>query len=96
MTYEVVLTDRALKMLEALDQDLRWFVESRLLDLAELPVALSRPAVSPPHPPGGIIYEFDDDSDPITVHHFGIFFRYSSDETHLVVIAIGHTALDRL
>ncbi len=68
-------------------------VESYLLKLAEQPSALSRAVVSPPYPPGGMISEFDHGPIDGANHHVTIFFRYSQDETTLIVRAIGHTEL---
>jgi hypothetical protein len=39
------------------------------------------------------MHEFSHGPIDKSLHHFAIFFRYSQDETQLIVFAIGHTAL---
>jgi hypothetical protein len=96
MPFEVDLVERALKDLNSLEETLRKFVESRLLRLGQSPSTLSRPPVSPPYPPGGMVYEFDYELDETARHHFAVFFRYGSDEMRLIVFAIGYTRLERI
>jgi mRNA-degrading endonuclease RelE of RelBE toxin-antitoxin system len=93
MAYEVVLSEKAIRSLNALEEPIRSFVEARLSLLGESPSAVSRPSVSPPYPPGGMMYEFDYDISPSTRHHFGVFFIYAVDETRILIVAIGHTVL---
>jgi hypothetical protein len=95
MAYEVLLAARAAASLNSLAPGLRECVETHLGRLGQSPSSVSRPVVSPPYPPGGMVYEFDYDLEPATLHHFAVLFRYSSDESRLVVFGIGHTALDR-
>jgi hypothetical protein len=93
MDYEVVLSRKAERTLSALDPTLRVKVAARLFELGKWPTQLSRPVVSPPHPPGGMVYEFSLDLMGSTLHHFAIFFLYGQNEVELIVSAIGHTAL---
>jgi len=93
MEYEIELTGKAKGELNALPDWLRGIVESYLFRLAESPSALSRPVVSPPYPPGGMMSEFDYGPVGDTLHHVAIFFKYRQDETKLVIRAIGYTAL---
>jgi hypothetical protein len=93
MAYDVILTLKAERQFNALAPSLQEVVESRLIDLSLSPTSYARPVVSPPYPPGGVVFEFDYGPIGNTLHHFAIFFRYSQDETNLIVFAIGHTAL---
>lgn len=93
MADEVVLTGRAMASLTSLEPALRSAVEAHLVRLGVSPSSVSRPVVSPPYPPGGMVSEFDGPPGPNGRHHFAIVFRYSGDETQLQVIAIGHTWL---
>jgi hypothetical protein len=92
MSYAIKLTAKAKSGLEALDPAHQQFVEARLVKLGDAPSSVGRPTVSPPYPPGDMMYEFDyivgDE-----FHHFAIFYRYSQDETTLYVVGIGHTFL---
>jgi hypothetical protein len=93
MGYEIELSDKAQLDLNALPPWLQAVVEAHLWELAESPSALSRPVVSPPYPPGGMMSQFDHGPLDGVWHHFAVFFRFRQDETGLVVFAIGHTAL---
>ena len=94
MSYQVILMPRAEGDLNALPLPLQQFVENHLVRLGHAPATLSRPSVSPPYPPGGMISEFDfEDGD--TLHHFAVFFVYSQDETKLFVTGIAHSELTR-
>jgi hypothetical protein len=94
MSYEVLLVEKAEATLAALPDEFRTIVEQHLIDLAQSPVSLSRRAVFP-YPPGSQLYEFDVDYGGQDWDHFAILFRYSQDETSLVVIGIGHSKLRR-
>lgn len=89
MGFEIKLTAHANERLLGFPPHLRNFVEDHLRRLGASPGSLSRLAASPPHPPGGMISEAD-----YVVgaewHHISIFYRYSQDETALIVVAIGH------
>jgi hypothetical protein len=91
MEYEIYLTSKAESEFNALPVWLQGIVESHLLELAKSPSALSRRVVSPPYPPGGMMYEFSHGPIDGTLHRFAVFFRYSQDETRLVVFAIGYS-----
>jgi hypothetical protein len=93
MEYEVDLTEAAQGMLNRLPLWLQGAVESHLLRLGASPHTLSRTVVSPPYPPGGMMSEFNISHEPSVLHHISVFFRYSQDETRLIVTAIGHRAL---
>lgn len=97
MGYDVVLTPRAEATYHGLAYFLQEAVDLHLTRLADSPALLARPTVSPPYPPGELIYEFgvDDPIDETLHHHLAIFFRYGQDESTLFVHAIGHTALRR-
>ena len=88
MSYEVQLSDRAAKDLAGLPSHMQHFLEARLNELGESPSALSRPTVSPPFPPNFMLYEVDYDVAGER-WHFSIHFRYSRDETSLMVAGIG-------
>jgi hypothetical protein len=88
MSYVVQLTDQAQADLAALPSHLQQFLEARLVELSGSPSRKSRRSVSPPYPPDVMLYEVD-------YHvagerwHFTVFFRYSQDETSLIVRGIG-------
>ncbi len=89
--YEIFLAQKAENDLAAMPPWLPKVVESWLLKLGQRPSAFSRAVVSPPFPPGGMMSEFDHGPIDGANHHVAIFFRYSQDETTLVVDGIGHT-----
>jgi hypothetical protein len=91
--YEPKLTEVAIEDLARLSLPLQQFVEHHLDVLAGAPAAVSRPTVSPPYPPGGMVYEIDCILEG-EWHHFAIFFLYGQDEGTLIVTGIGHTDLD--
>jgi hypothetical protein len=94
MGYKLKLSDNAVGMLDSLPVWLLEPVEAHLSRLAESPSSLSRTVVSPPYPPiGGLMSEFNWGPADNTLHHFVIFFRYSQDETNLIISSIGHTRL---
>jgi hypothetical protein len=93
MVYEIELLEKAVNALNALPDFLQGPVQAHLIDLAISPSAMSRPVVSPPYPPGGMISEFDVGPFGKNLHHISVFYRYSRDETTLEVFAIGHSAL---
>ena len=95
MEYQIELSEKATLALNSLPVWLQQVVEVHLLDLARSPSVLSRPVVSPPYPPGGMMSEFDHGPLDDVLHHFAIFFRFHPDETRLVVFALGHTVLSR-
>jgi mRNA-degrading endonuclease RelE of RelBE toxin-antitoxin system len=94
MSYDVVLMPRAEAHLNSIPEEFRLIIETKLQDLAEAPVSLSRPAVFP-YPPGSQLYEFDVDYGGSFWDHFAILFRYGQDESTLIVIGIGHSKLRR-
>ncbi len=93
MEYEIRLTARAKQDLSLLPDWAQMLMESHLVELAQSPSTLSRPVVSPPYAPGGMIFEFDHGPIGTTLYHFVVFFRYGQDETELVVHGIGHSDL---
>ncbi|MGO9914957.1 MAG: hypothetical protein ACLQIB_09625 [Isosphaeraceae bacterium] len=88
MNYEVQLTSQAEEDFSALPLHLQHYLERQLDDLAKSPVTLSRPSVTPPHPPGHMIYEVDYSLGQ-EHWHLSILFRYHQDEVHLIVTGIG-------
>lgn len=93
MAFEIELLDKAAGHLIALPDFLQERVQSHLVDLANSPSQMSRPTVSPPYPPGGMMSEFDVGPFGNVLHHVAVFFYYGQDEETLVVFAIGYTAL---
>jgi hypothetical protein len=93
MRYEVRLLDDAERCLSAIPPALHDFVEKQLLKLGSSPSTMSRPVVSPPYPPGGMMYEFDFVLGS-EFHHFVVLFHYGQDESTLLVSFIGHTDLE--
>src|SRR4051794_1007136 len=94
MDYEIELTAHAEKQRGRFSPWLRDIVDELLLDLGRSPWAKSRPVVSPPYPPGGMMSESDHcDADGI-FHHIAVFFRYKN-ESVLVVNGIGHTEYEK-
>ena len=84
MRYEIRLTEQAEGDLAALPPHIQQFLELRLVELSESPSRVSRRSVSPPYPPDVMLFEFDY---LIAGEHwyFTVFFRYSQDETTLIV-----------
>ena len=93
MAYEIDLTDQAQQKLNHMPLWLQGIVESHLSRLANAPSTMSRIVVSPPYPPGGMISEFSHGPIDGFLHHVALFFRYSQDETRIVVQSIGYTLL---
>jgi hypothetical protein len=93
MEYEIRLTTRAKHELARLPVWAQEIVESRLAELARSPSTLGRRAVSPPYPPGGMIFEFDHGPIGNALYHFVVFFVFGQGETELIVHGIGHTDL---
>jgi hypothetical protein len=91
MEYEILLTDKASRQLLSLPAWLQGIVESHLEELARSPSVHSRPVVSPPHPPGGMVFEFNHGPVDGKTHHIAVFFHFSQDESALHVKAIGYT-----
>jgi hypothetical protein len=94
MSYEIELTAKAAERLSALEVEFGYFIRTHLVILGDRPTSVARRVVSPPYPPGGMIDEFDY-WEPDFRHHFTVFFRYSKDETRLIVTFIGYTAYER-
>jgi hypothetical protein len=88
MSYDVRLTARAEADSAALPSHIQRFLEVRLLELGVSPSRVSRPSVSPPYPPGFMLYEFGYDVAGER-WHFSVLFRYHQDETSLIVSGIG-------
>jgi hypothetical protein len=94
MAYKIILSDDAVGTLDTLPIRLLEPVQAHLARLAESPLTLNRTVVSPPYPPvRGMMSEFNWGPADNTLHHFVFFFRYSQDETSLIVSSVGHTAL---
>ena len=89
--YDAYLLDSARDKLNSLAPLLRAAVEDRLEELEVSPSRWSRPTVSPPYPPGGMMSELDHESEDGFIHHFSICYRFSQDETRIIVRFIGHT-----
>jgi hypothetical protein len=92
MNYEIELSRTAERVLNDLPPWIQGIVEARLADLANSPTSLSRPAVSPPYPPGEMISEFSHGPVDGVTYHIAICFRYSQDETRLFITSIGRVA----
>jgi hypothetical protein len=92
MKYQLSYTDKAAKDFAALRRLVRRAARLHAMTLAESPSSLSRPAVSPPFAPGGMISEF---TLPVgeTLHHVVFFFMYTADETTLRIMNIDYSAL---
>ncbi len=88
MSYIVQLTDQAQADLAALPSHLQRFLETRFIELSESPSRKSRRSVSPPYPPNVMLCEVDYRVGSER-WHFAVFFRYSQDETSLIVRSIG-------
>jgi hypothetical protein len=90
MNYEIRLMPDAESDLNRLAVWLRERTESHLTSLSNHPSVLSRPSVSPPYPPGGMISEVCFESGDGVSHYITVFFLYGQDETSLIVTRIGH------
>jgi hypothetical protein len=92
--YDSYLPDSVRDKLYSLAPPLRAAVEARLEELEVSPSRWSRPTVSPPYLAGGMMSELDCEPGDGLIHHFVIFFRFSRDETKIIVSGIGHTRFD--
>ncbi|MHB1425102.1 MAG: hypothetical protein ACYC3I_18175 [Gemmataceae bacterium] len=90
MPYELRFSDQPETVLAKLPPHLLNVVEQQLSRLAEQPATLSRPAVSPPYPPGGQMYYFKHHDTEGTAHHFTVLFHYASDETTLFITGLSY------
>lgn len=92
MKYELEFTEKAKKELKALPDWLQRPVLGHALRLAESPSTLGQRVVSPPYLPGGMMSSFKHRLGK-TLHHVVLFYRYTPDETALLISGIGHSAL---
>jgi mRNA-degrading endonuclease RelE of RelBE toxin-antitoxin system len=93
MSYNVELTPEAeddIRRISDEDPALGGFVIGEIYTLAGDPVRLSRRAGFPHRP--GQKYEFRSGD---ALHGFVVLFRYSQDETAIVVLAVGHVRYDK-
>ncbi len=93
MSFEIALTRKAEADLARLPAVLQEHVSNKLLELRTLPSGKRRAVVSPPFPPGGMIYEF---AYLVAGHRYQamVFYRFAQDESTLVVTDIGYTDLE--
>ncbi|MEM6552643.1 MAG: type II toxin-antitoxin system RelE/ParE family toxin [Planctomycetota bacterium] len=89
MSYVPELSDRAVDDLKRLDENLRSAAIDAIYELCEAPVLLSRPASTPPYPPGFQCYEVQVRVADIR-YQITVLFKYSDDETSLLIYRIGH------
>lgn len=94
MDYEVRLTNQAEADLASLHPWLRDVLHSNLDRLAKTPSLLGRKTVSFPFGGDGMMYEFDHGPIGNTYYYFTIIYRFSQDETSLVVTKIGFREYD--
>lgn len=90
MPYELRFSDQAETVLAKLPIHLLNVVEQQLDQLTQHPATLSRPAVSPPYPPGGQMYYFKHTDTEDATHHFTVLFHYASDEVTLFITGISY------
>ena len=90
MAHQIRLKEKAEADLAAMPLWLQSSVESYLTRLAVSSSSISRPAVSPPHPPGGMVAETDCGPVDGRSYHITVFFLYSQDETSLIITRIGY------
>jgi hypothetical protein len=93
MSYLVDMSDHAYDKLLRLPVECQRLVVAYIERLAESTSTMSRGVVSPPYPPGGMMSGFVI-PDSNAIHSFNVFFRYSSDETRLIITSIGYSNLD--
>ncbi len=89
MNYELVFSARAAQDIFRVPTFLRPFVSENLRRLAEHPATLSKPSVFP-FPADSQLFHFRHDGDDGGSHIFNVFFRYNTDETSLLIIAVGY------
>ena len=90
MAHKIRLADDAESDLARMPTWLQSSVEAYLLrTLAESPTSVSRPSVTPPYPPGGMISETQCGPIDGETYYVTVFFRYNQDETSLIVSMIG-------
>src|SRR6476469_7496210 len=87
MSYEIKLTPEAEADMKRLPLPAAFFVEQQLALLAEFPTYLSRNSYFP-YPPNCQLFEFDKDFEPDKRSFFHVLFRYSPDETTIVILGI--------
>jgi hypothetical protein len=91
MDYEIRLTDEAECHFIRMPEWVQRLTDGYLRELAHSPSSESRTVVSPPYPvSGGMVAETDLGPIDGTIYHITVFFRYSQDETTLIVTGIGH------
>jgi hypothetical protein len=90
MGYEVFLLESAERDFLNLPAWLQGVVGRHLERLGRSPGRHSRRSVTPPHPPGFMLSELDHGPVDGATHHVSILFRFSQDETRLVVHWIGY------
>ena len=94
-TARILNNDEAGRRLRKYPPDVRACVARHVRRLAENPTGLSHRAPSPPYRPGEAqIYEFKC-RETTPAYAVVVFFRYSQDETAIVIEAFTFTALGR-
>jgi hypothetical protein len=91
VSYAVVLHGRAKREFAKLSGGHKVIAADHLRRLARSPAKLGRPTVSPPFPPGEMIYDFVEDGGFETWHSFTVFFKYDAGESTLIITGIGHS-----
>ncbi len=90
MAYRIELQDAAKTKILNFEAGIQKEIIGHLYRLAETPTQFSRPSVTPPHPTGFQVFEFDVVRNPLKIH-YTVFFKYGADEATLFVSDIGHT-----
>src|SRR6266478_7452895 len=96
MSYAIELSPSAvedLKRIESQHPGSSLFIENQLRLLAQYPSALSEPSYFP-FLPNHQLYQFDKDFEPGRRSFFRILFKFSSDESRLLVNAIACQTAD--
>jgi hypothetical protein len=93
MEYEVFLLESAHRDFLNLPMWLQGVVERHLERLGRSPRSYSRRSITPPHPPSFMWSELIHGPIDGKTHHISIFFRYSQDETKLIVHWIGYQSV---
>ena len=89
------LSSRAEVSYARLERFHRVLVGETILDLSDDPT-IGRPTVSPPFPPGGMMYQLWDDRDELSeVYFFTIFYAVDEPSETLQIAAIGRSVFRR-
>jgi len=92
MCYHLIFDITTARDLQKLPPYLKEFVKKELNKLLDSAEELGRPSVSPPYPPGSMMYSFR--LGPCSRngwHGFTIFYQRSEKDQQIRILGVGHT-----